>query len=217
MSQVLKPKTLVQCDFDGTITEEDVSFSILDAFANGDWRQLLADHREGRISVGHFNQKAFAMVRASEHAMTELAKRKAKTRDGLEELVNRCHRNEFRLVIVSNGLDFYIKEILEDVGIDDIEVFAAQTEFRPEGIQVQYVGPNGDLLDEGFKEAYTKLFLAEGYRIMYVGNGVSDVGPAQLAHHIFACSELLRFCREANIPCTPFVNLGDVAKRLEIL
>ncbi len=33
-------KTLVQCDFDGTVTEEDVSFMLLDAFANGGWRQL---------------------------------------------------------------------------------------------------------------------------------------------------------------------------------
>ena len=36
-------KTLVQCDFDGTITEEDVSFMLLDAFADRDprrWRQL---------------------------------------------------------------------------------------------------------------------------------------------------------------------------------
>ena len=217
MSQVWKPKTLVQCDFDGTITEEDVSFSILDAFANGDWRQLLAEHREGKISVGCFNQKAFAMVKASEQAMIELTKKQAKTRDGFEELVNRCHNNGFRLVIVSNGLDFYIKEILEDVGINDVEVFAARTEFRPEGIQVQYLGPNGNLLDEGFKEAYTKLFLAEGYRIIYVGNGVSDIGPAQLAHHVFACGELLRLCKEGDIPCTPFVDLNDVAEGLETL
>ena len=217
MKQVLKPKTLVQCDFDGTITEEDVSFSILGAFANGDWRQLLTDHREGRISVGCFNQKAFAMVKASEHSTIEFAKRTAKTRDGFEELVNCCHRSGFRLVIVSNGLDFYIKEILQDIGINDVEVFAARTEFRPEGIQVQYLGPNGNLLDEGFKESYTKLFLAQGYRVIYVGNGVSDVGPAQLAHHIFACGELLRYCREADIACTPFVDLNDVAKRLDTL
>ena len=207
----------MQCDFDGTITEEDVGFSTLDAFANDDWRQWLADYREGKISVGCFNQKAFAMVRASEHAIVELAKEKTKIRDGFGKLVNCCHRRGFRLVIVSNGLDFYIKEILEDIGMDGIEVLAAQTEFRPEGIQVQYRGPDGNQLDEGFKEAYTKLFLTQGYRVVYVGNGVSDIGPAQLAHHIFACGELLEYCNKAGIPCTPFTNLNDVAKGLEIL
>ena len=33
-------KTLVQCDFDNTIAESDVSFMLLDAFADGDWQQL---------------------------------------------------------------------------------------------------------------------------------------------------------------------------------
>ncbi len=37
-------KTLVQCDFDGTITEEDVSFAMLDAFADGDWESDYTDN-----------------------------------------------------------------------------------------------------------------------------------------------------------------------------
>ena len=39
-------KTLIQCDFDGTVTEEDVSFFLLDAFAQGDWRALLREYKE---------------------------------------------------------------------------------------------------------------------------------------------------------------------------
>jgi len=38
-------KTLIQCDFDGTITEEDVSFILLDTFARGDWRRLLKEYK----------------------------------------------------------------------------------------------------------------------------------------------------------------------------
>ncbi|MBI2979758.1 MAG: hypothetical protein HYY41_02890 [Chloroflexi bacterium] len=59
-------KTLVQCDFDGTITEEDVSFMLLDAFADGDWRRRLKEYEAGRISVGRFNTEAFSMVKAPE-------------------------------------------------------------------------------------------------------------------------------------------------------
>ena len=51
-------KTLVQCDFDGTITEEDVSFMMLDTFASGDWRQIFRNYEEGKISVGRFNTEA---------------------------------------------------------------------------------------------------------------------------------------------------------------
>jgi 2-hydroxy-3-keto-5-methylthiopentenyl-1-phosphate phosphatase len=33
-------KTVVQCDFDGTITVEDVSFKMLEAYADSSWKQL---------------------------------------------------------------------------------------------------------------------------------------------------------------------------------
>jgi len=45
---------IIQCDFDGTITEEDVSFMLLDTFAQGDWRKWFQQYRENKISVGDF-------------------------------------------------------------------------------------------------------------------------------------------------------------------
>jgi len=121
------------------------------------------------------------------------------------------------VVIVSNGLDFYIDVILNDAGIRNIEVFAAQTKFCPEGIKVQYIGPDGNQANDGLKEIYTKLFLAEGYRLICLGNGVSDIYPARLAHHVFARDDLLSHCAKENIACTPFNDLNDVVEDLKIL
>ena len=105
-------KTLVQCDFDGTVSEEDVSFVLLDTFANGNWRELLEEYKQGRISVGDFNTRAFAMVKADRQSLLKVAEGSARTRAGLGELLACCRRKGFRFVIVSNGLDFYIKAIL---------------------------------------------------------------------------------------------------------
>ena len=112
-------------------------------------------------------------------------------RAGFHELVKYCRRRGFRLVIVSNGLDFYIEAILKDLGLENIEVHAAQAAFNPGGVEVHYVGPDGQRLDDGVKEAYTKSFLKLGYTVIYVGNGDSDVAPAKYAHHVFATGELL--------------------------
>lgn len=210
-------KTLFQCDFDGTITQEDVSFLILDAFANGDWRQLLAQYREGKISVGHFNTKAFAMVKADKPTLLQFVKSQAKTRAGFHELLAYCHRRGFKFVIVSNGLDFYIETILRDFGIDDIEVFAAQTRFGPGGIDVRYIGPEGNQLMDSFKEAHVRLFRDRGYRVIYAGNGISDISPSRQAHHIFATGELLAHCEEMNLNCTPFIDLNNIVEGLESL
>ncbi len=210
-------KTLVQCDFDGTITEQDVSFLLLDAFANGDWRRLLDEYRESKMSVGFFNSKAFAMVKANRQTLLEFVKNEVRIRAGFHELLAYCRRKDFRFVIVSNGLDFYIEAILRDTGIDNIEVLAAQTHFGPKGIKVKYIGPEGNQIQDDFKEAYIRLFLSRGYRIVYVGNGTSDALSAKQAHHIFATGELLTHFEETNPNCTPFADLNDVVRGLELL
>jgi len=208
---------IIQCDFDGTITEEDVSFMLLDAFAQGDWRKLFQQYRENKISVGDFNIRAFAMVKASRGELVAVARSKVKLRDGLHELINYCRRRGFRFVIVSNGLDFYIKSILKDVGLDNIKFYAAKTRFSRDGLKVQYIGPDGTPLMSDFKEAYTKEFLKQGDRLAYVGNGPSDVAPAAQAHYVFARDGLLDGCREMNLECTPFDDLNDIVRGLESL
>lgn len=207
-------KTLIQCDFDGTITEEDISFLLLDAFAQGDWRRLLTDYRERKISVGEFNTRAFALVKADEHRLLEALQGRFKVRAGFHELVDYCLENDLRLVIVSNGLEFYIRAVLKDLGLLELEVHAAQSSFHPEGMKVRYVGPNGKGLDDGFKEAYVESFLKLGYKVVYIGNGDSDVAPAKYAHYVFATGDLLAYCRENNLEYKPFKTFLDVVREL---
>jgi 2-hydroxy-3-keto-5-methylthiopentenyl-1-phosphate phosphatase len=210
-------KTLVQCDFDGTITEEDVSFAMLDAFADGDWRALHRQYEEAKISVGRFNEDAFAMVKADRQSLLKVIEGKVKIRPGFPEMVACCRRKGFRLVIVSNGLDFYIKEILKGLGLVGIEVQAARTHFLPGQVKVQYVGPDGQARDDAFKEAYVDLFLSQGYRVIYIGNGVSDFPGARKSHYVLATGTLLTRCRQAKLNCTPFSDFHEVVSVLERL
>jgi 2-hydroxy-3-keto-5-methylthiopentenyl-1-phosphate phosphatase len=210
-------ETVVQCDFDGTVTEEDTSFFLLDAFAQGDWRSLLREYKAHRISVGEFNTRAFAMVKADKATILKALEGNVKVRAGFHELVGYCSKKGFRFVIVSNGLDFYIQAVLKDLGLENIEVHAAQGSFRPEGLEVCYVGPNGKRLDNGVKEAYTKLFRKLGYRVIYIGNGDSDVAAAKYAHHVFATGELLAYCQENNLNCKPFEDFLDVVRELDLM
>lgn len=208
-------KTLVQCDFDGTITEEDVSFVLLDTFAQG-WRRLAQQYQENKLSVGELNTRAFAMVKADRHVLLEALKGKVKVRPGFHDLVNYCSERGFGFVIVSNGLDFYIKSVLETVGLASIEMYSGQASFEPMGIRVRYVGPDGKVLQDGFKEAYIKSFLKLGYRVVYIGNGKSDAAPAKYAQRVFATGDLLAHSRENNLECKPFDTFVEVVKDLSL-
>ncbi|MFH1663199.1 MAG: HAD-IB family phosphatase, partial [Chloroflexota bacterium] len=175
------------------------------------------DYKEGRISVGSFNTRAFNMVKTDKETLEEFVKEKTRVRDGLPELLKLCRCKDFRFVIVSNGLEFYINTILEALGINGVEVFAARAAFDPSGIKARYIGPDGNELQNDFKEAYIRHFLKDSYRVIYIGNGASDVPSARLSSYIFATGAMLTDCRRMNLECTPFASLNDVAKGMELL
>jgi 2-hydroxy-3-keto-5-methylthiopentenyl-1-phosphate phosphatase len=212
-------KTAVQLDFDGTVTEEDVSFLLLDTYVGPRWREYLKDYTSGKVPVGVFNKRVFGMVKAGRKAMTDLVLNsdRVKIRPGLPEYADYCSRQGIRNVIVSNGLVFYIKAILKKLGLNGFEVYAARSRFYPSGMKVAYIGPEGTEMEVGFKEAYTRLLKEKGYDVIYVGNGASDIFAARQAGHIFAIDELLKRCRREKVPCLPFNDFFDIIKGLESL
>jgi len=212
-------KIAVQIDFDGTVTEEDVSFLLLDTYVGSRWREYLKEYIEGKIPVGTFNKKVFGMMKADRQTMTELVltSDRVRIRPGFRELVDYCSQKGYKVVIVSNGLTFYIEVLLDRLGIDGIDIYAAENEFSPDGMKVRYVGPDGTEKEAGFKESYTELLVKQGYNVVYVGNGVSDIFPSRMAIKVFATGDLLERCREEKLECTPFNDLNDVVRGLENL
>jgi 2-hydroxy-3-keto-5-methylthiopentenyl-1-phosphate phosphatase len=209
-------RTLVQCDFDGTVTMEDASFLILDSFARGDWRKLNDDYEAGKMTVGHFNDAAIAMVRATKRAMLEAIQGKITVRPGFIAFVDFCRHNNWRLVLVSNGFEFYIEHILNKIGLTGIEYHAARLRFNGGGrVTSQYIGPDGNPVDDAFKEAFVDTFLKQGYRIVYIGDGSSDFKPARKCQKIFARGTLLQKCEAAGVANTAFGDFLQIIKKLE--
>jgi 2-hydroxy-3-keto-5-methylthiopentenyl-1-phosphate phosphatase len=137
-------------------------------------------------------------------------KDKVKVRPGFQKLVELCQQKGIRLVIVSNGLEFYIKRILEDMGLYNLEYHAAETRFHANKLKVRYIGPDGSVVDSGYKEKYVNKYLNEGYNVVYIGNGSSDLSPARGAHQIFATESLLEHCQRSGLTCIPFTSFLEI-------
>jgi 2-hydroxy-3-keto-5-methylthiopentenyl-1-phosphate phosphatase len=212
-------KTAIQIDFDGTVTIEDVSFLLLDTYVGSIWREYLKEYSAGKISVGAFNKKVFGMMQADEKTMTDLVltSPRVKIRPGFKGLLDYCQKQGFKVVIVSNGLTFYIQAILKNLGISGVDIYAAENVFSPGVLKVRYVGPDGQELEVGFKEAYTEMLLKQGCQVVYLGNGTSDIYPARKAKYVFATEDLLKKCRSEKLPCYPFNDFTDVLKELKKL
>ena len=205
----------MQCDFDGTITIEDASFAILDTYVPDKWRPFFEEYQQGKMTVGEFNSTVFAMVRADKEILLKLIREKVSVREGFTEFIEYCRLKDYRFAIVSNGLDFYIKDILERTGFNDAEVHASNTVFTENGLLVRHRGPDGNYLDEDVKAAFTDYYLAQDYRIIYLGDGRSDVLPASKSHYVFATGSMIGYCNSEKLSCTPFTDFHQVVKVME--
>jgi 2-hydroxy-3-keto-5-methylthiopentenyl-1-phosphate phosphatase len=94
-------------------------------------------------------------------------------------------------------------------------VHAAENEFNPAGMVVRYLGPDGTELEAGFKEAYTNVLIEEGYEVIYIGDGRSDIYPSRRCRYVFATGNLLTRCRQERLACLPFRDFFDVIRGLE--
>jgi 2,3-diketo-5-methylthio-1-phosphopentane phosphatase len=213
-------KRVIQCDFDGTLTIGEVSQLLLEEFAEGDWQSFTKRYKEGYISVQACNIIQFAMIKTDENTLTDFLTKSGRVeiRPGFQELFRYCAEKTIDIAIVSNGLKLYIDTILKNLGIENSRVFAAESRFETDGIKLDYLGPDGAGIENGFKEFCSKSIRENGYDVMYyVGNGMSDIYPARHADHIFAIDGLLEQCRMEKIECTPFNDLYDVINGLEVI
>ncbi len=206
---------LLQCDFDGTVTLEDASFAILEAYIPGQWEGLFADYQKGLLSVGEFNSLVFAKVRADRQTLLDIIDKNVRVREGFADFITYCRNRGFRFVFVSNGLDFYIRHILGKEGFEDLEIHASITGFQPDGLTVRHKGPDGNFLDRNVKETFTDYFTSQGYEVVYLGDGSSDIYPARKCRHIFATGSLAGYCREEGLSYTPFETFHDVIRAME--
>lgn len=205
---------LIQIDFDGTITEKDVSTVLLDRFAQGDWRQLLTRYRNGKIMVDQLNIQAFSMVKAPKEDLIQSARKEATIRTGFPQFVTYVRENNVPMVIVSYGLDFYIQALLKDQNADGFPFHAAQTQYHPQGWKLHYTDPQGKPLKGDMKEQHTLNFIRQGYRVIYIGNGDSDINPLRHAFLGFGTGKLPHFCQRNNLTCTPFNDFFEVMEAL---
>jgi 2-hydroxy-3-keto-5-methylthiopentenyl-1-phosphate phosphatase len=209
------PPFIVVCDFDGTITVEDVTNLIWDAHLPYDWRTaLLPPSRDGRLSPLAMIARGYGDVAVPADALLAQVRPRARLRDGWAELGALCERRGWPLEVVSHGLGFYIRCLLPP----GVRVTSFEGAF--EGGRWEVTLPEGVILDDGedFKTHVVAALRARhpGHAAVYVGDGRLDFPAARTCDRVFAVrgSPLVTHCRDAGVPCTEFDTFDEVAAAL---
>jgi 2,3-diketo-5-methylthio-1-phosphopentane phosphatase len=135
-----------------------------------------------------------------------------------EPFARRCGAAGIPLMIVSEGLDLYIKRVLGRSGLEDLPLICNIGVFEDNGLRIEFPHENRECERCGsckgeriadYREA------CEGTcRVVFVGDGYSDACAAREADILFAKDDLERYCLDENISYNKFADFEDVAVKL---
>jgi len=205
----LTDRDAVVCDFDGTITLEDTGVTTMRAFAPPQWWDIELAWRRGQISSMECLSRQFAMIDVSPEQYRRFIEGQA-VDAGFAGLVSLCRDAGSRFMILTDGLDLYIRWMLEKLGLAELEVWSNEGQFDGSGRIVCSFPHQHPIC----KLAHLFRIRRRSRRIIYIGDGYTDRCPAASADVVFAKDVLAEHCRRAGIPAIPFDSLTDVVTAL---
>jgi 2,3-diketo-5-methylthio-1-phosphopentane phosphatase len=202
---------LVFFDFDNTITPFDVLDDIIERFSvNKDWVTYEQAWKKGEIGSRVCLQKQMRSVRITRRELLSYLSG-IRIDPHFRELFDMLIREGIKPVILSDNFSFIVNFILANNGIKGAKVYANALKFSQNRLMPSFPYTNKHCLRCAHckkknllkKEVQDKI-------IMYIGDGMSDVCPAQYAHIVFAKGSLLEYFRRQKRLCVAFRNPEDI-------
>jgi len=216
-------RPVVFCDFDGTITQHDVTDQILTQLAHPSWREVEQEWMMGLIGSRECLERQIALVNVPGEELHAVI-------DGVpidEQFKPFCkfaRKQDLPVYILSDGFDYVIGRVLKRAGLarqfrNGANLFASA--LRVEG---RRLAPSFPYAPEPCahgcatcKAALIRRLRAGRRPVVFVGDGMSDRFAVELADVVFAKRHLLAHCRDRGINCHPFETFADVQAALEKL
>ncbi|MCX5779947.1 MAG: MtnX-like HAD-IB family phosphatase [Firmicutes bacterium] len=208
-------KLMLFTDFDGTISTQDFCAAMVKSFAREGWAELYRLWQEKLMSTEECAQRTLELMDVEPEELEAFLK----TIDidpSFLAFVDWAKKKEYPLHILSDGYDNYIKEALNRYGLD-IPYYANHMVYE-QGWRIQCSYSDEDCKKCGVcKTGLIKRLLKPGYTSVYIGDGYSDLCPAEYCDIVFAKKTLALLCKEEGIEFYPYNDFDDVRKVLEKL
>lgn len=207
----LKPRVFV--DFDGTITTKDVGNAFFRKFGDearsvelvNKWKMEEISGRD--LMTGEAESVRVVKDRAIDFVAG------FDVSDGFKDFVDFCKRNEIPILVVSDGLDFYIEEIFKANQIVNVPFVSNHAVFFSSTIKVEFPYGSSCTKCANCKAFHILTNSSDDEAIVYIGNGFSDRCAVEYSDVVFAKDDLLKYCELQNISYFPFLTFRDVLKK----
>jgi 2-hydroxy-3-keto-5-methylthiopentenyl-1-phosphate phosphatase len=212
----------VFCDFDGTISIQDIGNVLFRTYAGEQALSMVQSYLRGEITAPGYYRAQCAAV-------------KSLTREELLSLVNQCEidpwfrdfttfcrEQEIPVTVLGDGFDAYVEPFLRKHGVGHLSVLANHLEFEKRDGETIIV-PSFPYSDAecprcaNCKRNHMVNRSADEDVLVYIGNGYSDYCPVRYADVVFAKGQLIAFCQQNNITYHAFTTFADVSVKFRKL
>jgi HAD superfamily phosphoserine phosphatase-like hydrolase len=189
---------------------------LLDTFVNEDWRTFNTFLERGEITLEECTRAQLSMLNVSEERALKELKKVTSFRPHFMELVDHCDAQGIHFIIVSGGLDFVIKHFLSARDLEKrVHVYSATSRITRDGIELSF--PElVDCTSLDFKDDLVRQYNKQGFRTIYVGDGLSDFNAVRHADFLFVIkdSKLAELCKRENLPHREITDFQEVIKSI---
>ncbi len=204
-------KCIVFFDFDNTIAACDVFDDIVMRFSKDKrWISLEEKWKEGKIGSRECLEGQIKGIRITKRAL-DAHLSGIKLDLYFKRLVAFLSAKKIKKMILSDNFDYVLKRILNHYSLNNLKVYSNKLQFARDKLIPSF--PFGHKSCKVCAHCKTKNLLANVKKdsiIFYIGDGNSDICPAEYADIIFAKENLLEYCRDKKLPYIKYGTLKEV-------
>lgn len=223
-------KLKIYCDFDGTVTKNDVWVSAMGKFIKDKEKfNIVCDEFISNvISARDCNLRELDLVEDFSFETFHNYLDEEELDDYFKDFLKYCEENNYDIILLSEGLDFYIQYILERENID-LKFFSNKLvvkEISDENgnnklkLTCEFPYPDEHCTYCGMSKRNIILNNTNDFDnevSVFIGDGISDFCASNYADIVFAKKRLASYCWKNNITYFDFKNFNDVMIKLESL
>ncbi len=207
-------KIAILIDFDGTITKRDSNDLLVEKLLSN--RAEDVSQREEDLNFMEFFSLLFNEINITEEEYLDFILKEVELAKGFYEFYKKAKSRNIPLVVVSGGFLNGIVPFLKKYGIEDMEVYANSLNFEGDTVTIEYYHNIAECCDIGScgncKVLHYERYKSDGYKVIFIGDGITDRSVASKADIVFAKDGLLKYCNENNIDCIHWEDFNDISK-----
>jgi 2,3-diketo-5-methylthio-1-phosphopentane phosphatase len=194
-------------DFDGTACLHDVAEHLLTEFADESWPEYDEAWERGDLSGRSAIAAQAALLRATHEELVSYAMDHCPMDPTFVPFVEWCADEAIPTTLVSDGFGFYIRPLLESVGLADLPVVT--NSWNGGGLTFDNGHPNCINCGTCKMQAVTSARERHG-SVAFIGEGPSDRFGALYADIVFAKDSLTKWCEAVGVPFIEWEGFDDV-------